>query len=33
VIVGIIVVSVLPGVIEFIRSRRRPSEAATKPAP
>lgn len=33
VIIGIIVVSVLPGVIEFIRSRRRPSEAETKPAP
>jgi membrane-associated protein len=33
IIVAIIVISVLPGVIEFIRSRRRAQSEATKPAP
>jgi membrane-associated protein len=32
VIVAIIVLSVMPGVIEFVRSRRRPAEAAPEPA-
>lgn len=32
VIVAIIVVSVMPGVIEFIRARRRPADAAPEPS-
>jgi len=32
VIVAIIVLSVMPGVIEFLRARRRPVDAAPEPA-